>query len=159
MCRLPPCVQPLVAAMLFGVAAVAGGAPPDDPFSAAAEHYDARRWQEAADGFLAAAAAADGAGDKDRAATARFYAGEALVQLGKFDQGQRRLAEFLDEAPGHRFAKTALFRLGECLLLAGDLPGAIAKLEQFRTTYPSDELERVCPGLSGRFESAGRSAG
>jgi TolA-binding protein len=103
----------------------------------AAEHYAARQWQEAADAFLAAASTT---ADKERAATARFYAGEALVQLGKFDQAQRRLAEFLDEAPGHRLAKTALFRLGECLLLAGDIEGATAKLELFRTTYPSDEL-------------------
>jgi TolA-binding protein len=142
MCRRPPCVQPLVVAMLFGVAAAAWAAPPDDAppddaFATAARHYAARQWQEAADSFLALA---DSATDKDRAATARFYAGEALVQLGKFDQGQRRLAEFLDEAPGHRFAKTALFRLGECLLLAGNGPEAIARLEQFRTTYPSDEL-------------------
>lgn len=123
--------------MLVGIAATAWGAPQDDPFSAAAEHYTAHRWQEAADAFLSAAHTT---ADKDRAALARFYAGEALVQLGRFDQGQRQLAEFLDQAPGHRLAKTALFRQGECLLLAGDVPEAVVKLELFRTTHPSDEL-------------------
>jgi len=142
MCRRPPCVQPLVAAMLLGIAAVAWSAPPDDPFATAAQHYAAGQWQEAANSFQALA---DSTADKDRAAndravSARFYAGEALVQLGKFAEGQRQLTQFLDEAPGHRFAKTALFRLGECLLLAGKGQEATARLEQFRTTYPSDEL-------------------
>ncbi|MCI0358110.1 MAG: tetratricopeptide repeat protein [Planctomycetaceae bacterium] len=144
--------------MLLGVAAAAWGAPPaasntDDPFAVAAEHYSAGQWQEAADGFLALA---DAVADKDRAANdraaaARFYAGEALVQLGKLDQGQRQLTQFLDEAPGHRFAKSALFRLGECLLLAGNGPEAIGRLEQFRTTYPSDELNGLVLAYLGEL--------
>jgi TolA-binding protein len=133
----------MVVAMLFGIAAVLHAAPVDEAFQAAARHYEARSWQEAADAFTAAARAADETGDKQRGATARFYAGEALVQLGQYDQGRRRLEEFLDEAPGHRAAKTALFRIGECLLLAGDAQAAIARLEQFRTTYPSDELNAL----------------
>ena len=140
MCRLLSYVQSLVVAMLLGVATALHAAPVDEAFQIAARHYEARAWQEAADAFAAAARAADEAGDKQRAATARFYAGEALVQQGHFDQGRRRLEEFLDEAPGHRSARTALFRIGECLLLAGDASAAIARLEQFRTTYPSDEL-------------------
>lgn len=161
MCRRPPCVQPLVAAMLLGIAAAtcpaqpaaSNNAAPDDPFAAAARHYSAGQWQEAADSFQALAAST---ADKDRAAndrtaSARFYAGEALVQLGKLDEGQRQLTQFLDETPGHRFAKTALFRLGECLLLAGNGPEAIARLEQFRTTYPSDELNRFALSYLGEL--------
>src|SRR5688572_29790446 len=112
MCRLSPYTLPLFAAMLASVASAIGAAPLDDALQTAAQNYAARQWQDAADAFTAAARAADEAGDKERAATARFYAGESLVQLGQFDRGRRQLAAFLDEAPGHRSAKTALFRIG-----------------------------------------------
>jgi TolA-binding protein len=137
MCRFSPSARSVAAAAAFLAAAVAVAAPPEDAYLSAARHYAAGQWQQAALGFLTIA---DSSPDKERAATARFYAGEALVQLGKFDEAQRRLTELLERAPDHRFAKTARFRVGECLLLAGKSAEAIARLEEFRAAHPRDEL-------------------
>jgi TolA-binding protein len=138
MCRCPNHLRTLfILALLLCAGGAEAAESGDAAFRTAAEHYAAARWRDAADGFLAFA---DASSDRQQAATARFYAGEALVQLGRFDEAQRRLTDFLDAEPEHKLAKTTLFRLGECLLLAGENEQATTRLEQFRASHASDEL-------------------
>jgi TolA-binding protein len=121
----------------------------DDAFRSAAEHYAQRDWQAACDDFARMLADAP---DDARASDARFHYGEALVQLGRYQQAGQEFDTLLSHDPEHRYARQALFRSGEAALLAGDRAAARRQLQAFRQRYPDDALNAIALSHLGRIE-------
>jgi len=90
------------------------------------------------------------------AADALFYAAEAEIQQGDYENGAERLERFVREHPRHRFAAQAVFRRGECDYFSGDREAARAAFERFVKDYPRhDLLEFALPYLGELSLSAG----
>lgn len=130
-----------LAALMLGLAlsfpAALAAAPGDDQFAVAAGHYTRGRWELAADEFAALLADYP---DHAKRTSALFYRGEALVQLGKFDEAHAAFDEFLRAAPEDSRARQALFRAGETSYLGGKSTAATTELTRFAERYPDDEL-------------------
>ncbi len=112
----------------------------DEAYRSAAEHYSQRDWQTACDDFARMLSAAP---DDARASDARFHYGEALVQLGRYQEVRQEFDTLLEHDPEHRYARQALFRSGEAALLAGDRAEARRQLQVFRQKYPDDALNAI----------------
>lgn len=146
----------LATAALLGWSAPACAAPADDQYAEAAGFYAAGKWPEAAEGF---GRFLDLHSDHERAATARFYRGESLVQAGKYEEAARQHDEFLNSAPEHSLARIARFRAGECLLLAGKHEEAAKRLAEFRAQHAADELNAFALSYLGEIAlAAGQTA-
>src|SRR5687768_8619397 len=88
---------PVLAVALFStLTAVAFADEADDQFAVAAGHYSAQRWQLAADEFQRFLAQYP---EHARQAKATFFLGEALVQVGKFDEAQQQFAAVRQRDP------------------------------------------------------------
>ena len=70
-----------------------------------------------------------------------FFLGEALVQLGKYDDARAEFQRFLARDPDSAYAAQALFRSGESAFLAGNRAAARETLEQFCKQHPDDKLK------------------
>ena len=124
-------------ALLALVPAIVCAAPGDDQYAVAAGHYARGRWELAADEF---AALVTDYPQHAKAGSARFYRGEALVQLGQFDEAHSAFVEFVAANANDPRARQALFRAGETSYLAGKSEIASRELALFAERFPSDEL-------------------
>lgn len=78
----------------------------------------------------------------DEANDARFGLANARLFQKRYQDAQRTLREFLVDAPGHRRARSAWYRLGEVSYLLGDLAESRRALERFTegdATHPNLE--------------------
>ena len=123
----------------------AAGSEADDQYAVAAAHYSRKRWELAVEEFRAFLARH---ADHPKANDARFFLGEALVQLGRLDEAREAFQVFLSRAAEHRYRRQALFRVGETAYLSHAYDVAQRELTRFRKTYPDDPLnEYVLPYL------------
>jgi TolA-binding protein len=109
----------------------------DDQYAVAAAHYANGRWQLASDEFQSLL---KHHADHSRAAHARFFVGEALVQLGRHDAAMVAFVEYLSQNPTGRYARQALFRSGEAAHFTGRRDAARQALVTFRDQHPTDAL-------------------
>ena len=133
----PASILILIAACGFALPATAG--PAEDQYTVAAGQYKRQRWQLAIDEF--ALFLKDYPGHA-KAAEARFFTGEALMQLGKVAQAREHFDAFAAAAPDHKYAPQALFRRGECAYLTGDYEPARALLKQFHKDHVGSSLNQ-----------------
>lgn len=106
----------------------------NDSFAKASQLYQAGDWLAAADAF--AQVAADDQRDVSRRQTAHLYAGECLVQLGRYAEARQRYELVRHQTDSPQLASQALFRLGEVSWLAGDASEAQRLLQRYVETYP-----------------------
>jgi TolA-binding protein len=140
---------------VVGAASSAVAEPVEDRFAAAADHYRHKRWHEACDEF--ARLLADDP-QNPRAAEARFFYGEALVQRGRWQDARGQFVELLKIAPDGPRAREALFRAGEAAYMTGDNRAANADLETFHKRYADDPLcAYVLPYLASLELQAGHA--
>jgi TolA-binding protein len=125
----------LVASLALPSAVLAG--PAEDQYAVAAGHYKQKRWKFAADEFQSFLADYPEHGS---ATKARFYLGEALIQLHHYDEAADRFRSFLEHAPQDPLAKKARFRTGEALYFARHFDQAKTELERFTRDVPDDSL-------------------
>lgn len=111
--------------------------PAADQFAVGAAHYKQRRWNLAAEEFVAYL---DEFGNGPQAGDARFFLGESLVQLKDYAAAQAAFRELLAAAPEHPRAAAAEFRLGELSYFLGEMEAAEAALRAFATARPDDKL-------------------
>jgi cellulose synthase operon protein C len=121
--------------LLAAVSLSAGEA--EDQFAVAAGHYDAGRWELAAEEFQSFLQKFP---SHSQAAAACFFRGEALLQKGENQNAGPLFTEYLKREPEGRFARPALFRGGEAAYLAGRPEQARPLLEKFLQKYPQDRL-------------------
>ncbi len=124
---------PALAVVLSVTQAAADGG--DDQFAVASSHYSQQRWQLALNEFDALTRNFP---QHRRASEAVFFAGESLMQLGRYHEAGQRYAEFLRREPEHAFRRNSLFRSGEALYLQHKYDDARGRLEQFAKAYPDD---------------------
>jgi TolA-binding protein len=96
--------------LALGIAGTAFGDAADDQFAVAAGHYKLERWQLAHDEFQVFLAQHAG---HERATSAKFYLGETLVQLRRFEAAAQQFGELLEASPPDTLKRKAQFRLGE----------------------------------------------
>lgn len=131
--KISLCAWMLLALLPAAVAA----APGDDQYAVAAGHYARGQWQMAADEFRTLLREYR---EHPRAGVAPFYLGEALVQLGQFDEAHAAFADFTRQNAASPHYKQALFRLGETSYLAGRGDAAKDELARFAQLHPDDPL-------------------
>ncbi|HWB13866.1 MAG TPA: tetratricopeptide repeat protein [Pirellulales bacterium] len=124
-------------AILALVAHAALSGPAEDQYAVAAGHYKEKRWKFAADEFQAFLVQNP---EHASASKARFYLGESLLQLRRFDDAAQAFRAFAEHAPQDRLATKARFRAGEAVYLAGRYAESQAELERFYTDFPDDPL-------------------
>jgi len=127
-----------VLAATIVVASVWAG-PAEDQYSVAAGHYVRQQWALAAQEYgvyLEEFAEADPA----RTVSATFFSGEALVQLGRFEEANARFRQLLKNDAKHPYKRQVLFRCGETAYLTGKRDEARGHLDAFRKEYRNDKL-------------------
>ncbi len=129
---------------VFGVLALLALAPPvaradsaEDQYAVAAGHYSAERWEMAVDEFRALIKDHP---DYAKSNQATFFLGEALVQLGRYDEAHTEFDRFLKRDPKSTYAPQALFRAGETALLSGKSDAARQSFTKFQSQYPDNTL-------------------
>ena len=134
------CLQLLI---FFAIPVVMFGgrrASADEMFEVATQLYQSKQWHQAATAFERLAQNAQQ--DPALRLKAQLYAGESLVQLGKYAEARRhyQLVQHppFPTQPPARLAAQASFRLGEVAWLAGDHERAARLLQGFVTQYPLD---------------------
>lgn len=108
-----------------------------DQFAVAAAHYSGRRWQLAADEFQAFLQQFP---LHERAASARFFRGEALLQLRQLEEARREFRRYVEHFSTGEYARQASYRVGEIGYLLGDGKQARSDLQIFLRKYPGDAL-------------------
>jgi TolA-binding protein len=141
-CRIDMDVNLLKVLSLFLLAvaiapAVALADAADDQYAVAAGHYSQHRWELALDEFHTFTADYP---QNTKAAQARFYQGECLVQLKRFAEAGTYFRELFASGPEDRIARKALFRAAESSYFAGQSVEARRDLEKFLARDPSDKL-------------------
>lgn len=129
-----------VAIVAWAVATAETGAkasPSDDQYAVAAGHYDRKNWRLAIDEFRTFVERYPG---DPRTARGNFYLGEALRQLGRFDEARERYQQYVRAKPKGEHAAAAMFGSGEAAYLAGNLDAARGDLTEFLAKYPDDPL-------------------
>lgn len=71
---------------------------------------------------------------------ASFLLGEALLQLGQYQDALARFTEYLHQEPQGPWAAKALFRSGESAFFADKKAEAVSFLKEFLGRYPTDPL-------------------
>jgi TolA-binding protein len=122
-----------------------------DRYTVAAAHYAAQRWELAVEEFRALVKLHS---DDPQSIKSLFFLGEALVQLGKYDEARAEFQQFLARDPDSPYAAQALFRSGESAFLAGDRAAAREALEQFRKQHPDDKLNSFALMYLGQIAAA-----
>ncbi|MCH8921926.1 MAG: tetratricopeptide repeat protein [Planctomycetes bacterium] len=107
----------------------------EDQYAVAAGHYAQQRWDLAVREFDVLLRDFP---QHRRARRSRFYLGEALVQLGRFEEAQQHFAEYVRRSPQDRYVTSARFRAAEAAYLSGKLAVAKDQLGLFLATYPKD---------------------
>lgn len=108
-----------------------------DQYAVAAGHYQAQRWQLAAEEFETFLNRYPDHADRNQSV---FFLAEALLQLGKYSQARQRFQQYLALELEGRFSKPALFREGEAAYLSDDYETAKASLGKFHQRYADDPL-------------------
>jgi TolA-binding protein len=140
-------------ALQFAVTCCAVAAEPDAAFAAAAEHYRAGEWQQAADGFATVLQQnASGA----RALDAQFFHGEALAQLGRWQEALPDFVQVLKSAPDGPHARQSLFRAGEAAYMTANDGLAQKYLTSFRDQFGDDPLNAFALTYLGNLELQAR---
>jgi TolA-binding protein len=140
-------------ALQLAVIRCAVAAEPDAAFAAAAEHYRAGEWQQAADGFAAVLQQnASGA----RALDAQFFHGEALAQLGRWQEALPDFVQVLKSAPDSPHARQSLFRAGEAAYMTANDGLAQKYLASFRDQFGDDPLNAFALTYLGNLELQAR---
>ncbi|HEV3343652.1 MAG TPA: tetratricopeptide repeat protein, partial [Pirellulales bacterium] len=103
----------------------------------AAGHYKQKRWKFAAEEFQAFL---EHNPQHASALKARFYLGESLLQLHRFDEAAQAFRTFAEHAPQDRLATKARFRAGEAVYLAGHFDEAQTELDRFYRDLPAEPL-------------------
>jgi cellulose synthase operon protein C len=127
----------------------------DDRFAVAAGHYDRQQWKLAVEEFQAFLQTYP---DDRRANQCVFFLGEALLQVGKFDDARERFRQYADREPEGKHVRAALFRAGEAAYLTGKFDAAKPDLEAFLAKYPGDRLGAYALPYLGDIASAGNDA-
>lgn len=127
----------LAVALIAVPTAVARADAGDDQFAVAAGHYSAARWELTIEEFRAYLTEYP---QHAKQVKARFFLGEALVQLGRYEEAQQQFEAALKEDAQGRYARQSLFRWGECAWLAGNRPVAAEKLSKFSEQHANDAL-------------------
>ena len=143
------------AGLLFASAATLSAGEADDQYAVAAAHYDQGRWKLAVEElqtFLQKFPA------DQRRNQSLFFLGEALLQLGKYDDARARLQEYVAREPAGQYARAAQFRIGEAAYLAGNFAAAKADLDRFSAKYPQDRLNAFVLPYLGEVALAGGDA-
>ncbi|MBU4399212.1 MAG: tetratricopeptide repeat protein, partial [Planctomycetes bacterium] len=117
----------LAGALLAGDASLRAGEA-DDLFAVAAAHYDRGRWKLAVEEFQTFLRKYPHDQRRNRCV---FFLGEALLQLGKYDDARARFQEYVGREPSGQYAQAAMFRIGEAAYLAGNYDAAKADLDRF----------------------------
>ncbi|MCA9248825.1 MAG: tetratricopeptide repeat protein [Planctomycetales bacterium] len=125
----------LTAAFLLFFAPALQAAPADDQYAVATAHYSEARYDLAAEAFRKFVALYE---DDSHAPAARFYAGEALVQLKQYAEARKSFESLLTANADSRFAQQALFRSGELAYLLRDYGAAQEALAQFAEKFPDN---------------------
>jgi TolA-binding protein len=119
------------------MAPAAWAGPAEDQYAVAAGHYSRQRWELAVEEFREFLRQYP---DHARAPQSGFYLGEALMQLGLFDEARQQLLSFVAAHGEHRLARQARFRAAEAAYLLGQNEVAQAELAGFREAFPEDAL-------------------
>jgi len=109
----------------------------DDQFAVAAGHYQHQEWKLAVEEFRTFLAKYP---DERRANECVFFFGEALRQLGKFDEARRQFQTYPGREPKGKHAAAALFGSAEAAYLAGNFGAAKPDLAGFLEKHPDDPL-------------------
>ena len=123
----------------------------DDQYAVASRHYSQGNWKFAAEEFLTFLSRHP---SHRSANEARFFLGESLVQLSRFDEAAARFKAYLKNDPDGRFAKQARFRAGESAYFAGTTDVAAHELALFRAEYPDDPLNQYVLTYQGEIAAA-----
>ena len=146
----------LVAAAVLASMKGARASEADDQFAVAAGHYQHQDWKLAVEEFRTFLAAYP---NERRANECVFFLGEALRQLGKFEDARRQFQSYSSREPQGRHAAAALFGAAEAAYLAGDYGPAKSDLASFREKYPNDSLNAFAlPYLGDIAQSSGEVA-
>ncbi|MEX0678845.1 MAG: tetratricopeptide repeat protein [Pirellulales bacterium] len=121
----------------------------DDRFAQAADHYRQKRWQQACDAFSELLAHDP---ESPHADLARFFYGEALVQLGRWNEARGQFDELLKRDRAGPHARQALFRAGEAAYMVGDQHAAKDDLLEFQRRFSDDPLEGYVLPYLGSLE-------
>ncbi|HEX4129290.1 MAG TPA: tetratricopeptide repeat protein [Pirellulales bacterium] len=136
----------------FGIALAAtrlGAEPAQDQYAVAAGHYARGRWQLAWDEFRVFLAEYPA---HPQALAARYYAGEALVQLARWANVVEHFTQFLEDNPPEQFRRKARFRLAEARFFADQRAGARRELEAFVADDQRDRMTVYALGYLGDVE-------
>lgn len=144
---------PLVA-LLIGVSAgvplVAGEPAAEEAYRTARAHLQARRFAEAADGFVRAAASSNAS----FAAAAWLGRGEALFGLGDWEKADAAYEGLLTRYPDSPLAPRALYARGHAAQRAGRLDRAHADFAAFLDRYPTNALREACAAALATVNAA-----
>jgi TolA-binding protein len=128
----------------------------DNQFAIAAGHYNHQDWKLAVKEFQTFLAAYP---NERRANECVFYLGEALRQLGEFNQARRQFQTYTSHEPKGRHATAALFGAAEAAYLAGDYRAAKPDLASFLEKHADDPLNAFAlPYLGDIALSSGDAA-
>ncbi|NOZ38905.1 MAG: tetratricopeptide repeat protein [Planctomycetes bacterium] len=111
-----------------------------DAFAEATQLYQSSQWQQAATAFDRIAQTTQN--NEATRLTAQLYAGESLVQLGKYAEARHRYqlvqkSVQKKSAPPAPLAAQALFRLGEVAWLSGESEAAAELLQAYVDKHPA----------------------
>ncbi len=118
-----------------------------DRFALAAQQYQERNWEQAAEHF---AAAIDLTSDEATRREANFFLAESQMELRQFAEAATAFDTYLSLAnDGATHWQRALFRAGEAHHLAGNREQADAALKRFLHDYPADSLAAYAHRYAG----------
>ncbi len=109
----------------------------DDQYAVAAGHYDRKNWRLAIEEFRTFVERYPG---DPRTTRGNFYLGEALRQLGRFDEAREQFQKYVRAKPKGEHAAAAMFGSGEAAYSVGNLDAARSDLTEFLAKYPGDPL-------------------
>jgi TolA-binding protein len=109
----------------------------DNDYEFAMGLYRQQRWQLSAESFQAYLKKA---GNHPRVPNARLYAGQSLVNAGKYQDARVILREFVKLHPENKNLAQAKYRVGECSYFLDEYPAAVKELREFLQVSPEDPL-------------------
>lgn len=127
----------LVAWAMVAFETISNASEADNQFAVAAGHYSHQDWKLAVTEFRAFLAAYP---NEPQANECLFFLGEALRQLGNFDDARQQFQTYIRREPKGRRVAAAMFGAAEAAYLAGDYRTAKSDLTAFREKYPDDAL-------------------
>jgi TolA-binding protein len=75
-----------------------------------------------------------------RAPLARLYCGQALVNLGQYQDARATLRIFVEKYPQNKNMSQVQYRVAECSYFMDDYPAAIKEFNNFMAAHPEDPL-------------------